>query len=432
VGAFLAEEGGSVLEPAVPSSRWISGVRYDGGAKTNAFGSVGNAPAIDSSLLDGKKLFVKSRPQYDKYDSQSGFLSAHTEGIKNDGTGDQTDAINKFLLKALSTGKVAFFPAGIYQVQDTVFIPTGSRIVGSSWSQIMGTGPKFGDLNSPKVMVRVGNDGDVGSIEISEMLWTVKGPTQGAILMEWNVHETTKGSAAMWDCHFRVGGAKGSDLDATVCPKGSINTQCIAATLLFHVTAKSSGYFENVWVWTADHDGDMRAYDMWDTSDNQISVFTARGLLVESQGPSWFYGGGSEHSVLYQYQLYNARNIYMGHVQSETPYYQPQPQAPAPFNKQQLFPGDPDFSRCRTSSCKAAWALRIVNSANIYMHGVGLYSFFTNYDKSTCVDKAVCQDHLLQVKGSKNISLFNIFTIGSPEVAKGAGGISIPRNATQR
>lgn len=40
----------------------------------------------------------------------------------------------------------------------------------------------------------VGNIGDSGVIEISDMMWTVKGGTAGAILMQWNVHESTKGS----------------------------------------------------------------------------------------------------------------------------------------------------------------------------------------------------------------------------------------------
>jgi len=62
----------------------------------------------------------------------------------------------------------------------------------------------------------------------------------------------TTTSAAMWDSHFRVGGAKGSDLTINECPKLSYNEKCIAASLLFHVTSKASGYFENVWVWTAD------------------------------------------------------------------------------------------------------------------------------------------------------------------------------------
>lgn len=32
-------------------------------------------------------------------------------------------------------------------------------------------------------------------------------------------------------------------------------------------------------------------------------------MLIESHGPSWFYGTGSEHSALYQYQVFNASNV---------------------------------------------------------------------------------------------------------------------------
>lgn len=56
----------------------------------------------------------------------------------------------------------------------------------------------------------------------------------------------------MWDSHFRVGGATGTDLAIVECAKPGYNEKCIAASLLFHVTSRSSGYFENVWVWTAD------------------------------------------------------------------------------------------------------------------------------------------------------------------------------------
>lgn len=58
----------------------------------------------------------------------------------------------------------------------------------------MGTGNYFSDQTDPKVMVQVGNAGDQGTIQISDLLFTVKGNTAGAILLEWNVHETTQGS----------------------------------------------------------------------------------------------------------------------------------------------------------------------------------------------------------------------------------------------
>jgi len=43
------------------------------------------------------------------------------------------------------------------------------------------------------------------------MLFSVKGATAGAILMEWNVAASSQGSAGMWDSHFRVGGATGKE-----------------------------------------------------------------------------------------------------------------------------------------------------------------------------------------------------------------------------
>ena len=60
---------------------------------------------------------------------------------------------------------------------------------------------------------------------------------------------------------------------------------------------------------TPSSDNDMSLYNQPDQTISQISVYGARGMLIETQGPSWFYGGGSEHSVLYNYQLNNAKNV---------------------------------------------------------------------------------------------------------------------------
>jgi hypothetical protein len=58
----------------------------------------------------------------------------------------------------------------------------------------MGTGSYFSNAKSSNVMVQVGNSGDSGVLEIVEMLFIVKGPTVGAVLIEWNVYESTPGS----------------------------------------------------------------------------------------------------------------------------------------------------------------------------------------------------------------------------------------------
>lgn len=430
VGTTVQDEGGAtILAGTSHVDLWAIGRRYNGTEGSTMSGAV-DAPNKGSRLLDEDgKLFYRARPQYENVGSGS-FLVATQHGCSNDGTGDNTDAINSFLQQANDAGQIAYFPAGIYRVGGTVFIPTGSRVQGSAWSQIQGAGFYFNDVNDPKVVVQVGNRGDVGTMEIVEMMFTVQGATAGAIVLEWNVHEVTQGSAGMWDSHVRVGGALGTDLDIETCPKFGYNDNCICASLLFHVTPQASGYFENIWIWLADHDNDMSVYDSPDKVANQISLYAARGTLIESEGPSWFYGTGSEHTVLYQYQLYGAKDVYLGHIQTETPYYQPVPVAPTPFEIGKSFPGDPSFTHCTTDGCKAAWGLRIINSKGITLHSVGLYSFFQEYYQD-CLETYDCQERVCEVKGSSDVVLFNMFTIGSVEVGSGINGGAIFQKDTQ-
>ena len=98
----------------------------------------------------------------------------------------------------------------------------------------------------------------------------------------------------MWDTHFRIGGAKGTNLDSTVCNKngGVITDKCKGAFASLHLTPSSSAYLENVWAWTSDHD--------LDNDHSQVSIYNGRGVLIEStNGPVWMYGTASEHNVLY-------------------------------------------------------------------------------------------------------------------------------------
>jgi glucan 1,3-beta-glucosidase len=52
--------------------------------------------------------------------------------------------------------------------------------------------------------------GSSGPVEITDMIFSTIGPAAGAIVVEWNVHESTQGSAAMWDSHIRLGGSSSS------------------------------------------------------------------------------------------------------------------------------------------------------------------------------------------------------------------------------
>lgn len=50
--------------------------------------------------------------------------------------------------------------------------------------------------------------------------------------------------------------------------------QCQGAHTLLHVSSTGSGYFENIWAWTADHDLDNHL------AQGQISIYTGRGVVV--------------------------------------------------------------------------------------------------------------------------------------------------------
>ena len=170
----------------------------------------------------------------------------------------------------------------------------------------------------------------------------------------------------------------------------------------------------------------MSLYWEFDKLVSQVSIYGGRGMLIESQGPCWFYGTGSEHTVLYQYQLYNAKNIYLGHIQTETPYFQPEPVAPTPFEDSIAlgrFNGDPSFTDCKTDRCKEAWGLRVINSEDIILHSAGLYSWFVNYGQD-CLHPEDCQERIMQVRGSSRVVVFNIFTKGVAQVATGSSNSS--------
>ncbi|GAP87899.2 hypothetical protein SAMD00023353_1601050 [Rosellinia necatrix] len=429
--AVQVDNGATLLTASGTVDLWTTGKVYKGDKGSEVTGPV-EVPAKGSGLLSDGKLYVRTRPQYEDQ-SVSQFSIATTDGgCNNDGTGDQTGCLNAFLQNAAASQLIAYFPAGIYQVGGTVLIPTGSRVVGSSWSQIQGTGYYFSDMTNPRVVVQVGNQGDVGTMEITDMLFTVRGNTAGAVILEWNVAAVKQGAAAMWDSHIRVGGATGTDLDLDHCPKRGFSDECIAASLMMRVTKQSSGYFENVWVWTADHDNDVSVYDSPDKLSSQISIYCARGLLIESQGPSWFYGGGSEHSIMYNYLVNGAQDIYMGHIQTETPYFQPEPIAPQPFTIAASFPGDPDFSSCNgDTACASAWGMVISDSKSVTVHGAGLYSFFQDYYQD-CLETNDCQQRILRVIGSSDVVILNLFTVAISNIAMGKDKTLLLRDDNQR
>ena len=154
-------------------------------------------------------------------------------------------------------------------------------------------------------MIRVGDPGEVGVAEFTDMLFTVADVLPGAILVEVNMRGANQGDVSFHNSHYRIGGAADSKTE-TACQTES--DPCKAAFLLTHLTETSSTYIENAWLWSADHDLDG-------VYNQQIG--TGRGMLVEAKGGTWLVGTGSEHHTLYAYQFKDAQNVFAAMMQGE-------------------------------------------------------------------------------------------------------------------
>ncbi|KAL7270162.1 hypothetical protein RUND412_007140 [Rhizina undulata] len=397
---------------------WGQGHTYSSSntVDTAVQGNLVRAFAKPTALLDTSnpsKIFERSRPQYEDL-TVSSFVSVKANGAMGDGSTDDTAAIQAIFNTYGGTDKIIYFDHGVYVVTSTVVVPKNTRIVGEVWAVIMASGSSaFKDVNNPQPVFQIGQAGDVGYVEMSELIFQTKGPQPGAILLQWNVHDPSgqQGANAMWEVHFRVGGSAGTDLEAAQCAKNPNTTittpdaNCFGAFMHLHITKTASLYLENIWAWTSDHSMDGPDF-------GQLTIYNGRGIYSEStDGPVWMYGTAAEHNVLYQYQLHSTKNLFMAMIQTETPYFQSNPVASLPFPINSSY-NDPSFANCTTATCNKSWALRIVDSSDILVYGAGLYSFFENYAQD-CIPGQTCQDAILSIEGSSDVTLLNLNTVAS-------------------
>ncbi|OCL04477.1 glycoside hydrolase family 55 protein [Glonium stellatum] len=230
----------------------------------------------------------------------------------------------------------------------------------------MALGTAFPDLNNPKPIFRVGNPGDVGSVEMSDLIFETLGPAPGAII------------ACMWDVHWRIGGTAGTQLQSDKCTKTPaiatvVNPACVGAFLLMHITSEASIYMENNWGWVADHELDL-------SDHNQINIYNGRGILIESRIAVWIYFQGNPNAL------------------------DPFPPDPRYF--------DPTFENCFQAICYKTLGLRIYNSTYVLNYGAGLYSFFNNYDQC-CLLTEACQQDMVEIELSEGIYLYGLSTLAS-------------------
>ncbi|KAL8305540.1 hypothetical protein RB600_008430 [Gaeumannomyces tritici] len=372
--------------------------------------------------LPKNPYFERPKPQYGQA-SAGDFVSAKAS-CKGDGVSDDTQCLQN-VINGAAGKQIVFVDAGTYILTDTLTVPPGSRIVGENWAQLAATGSNFGDETNPRPVIKVGGPGQKGTVELQDLIFTSKGETAGALFVQWNLEAEGPGRAGIWDCHIRVGGTDGSGLTSRECPplRAGIAPGCKGGSMMMHITPSGSGYFENAWLWVADHDLDDPDWDDDINKMTQTSIYVARGMLVESTKPTWLYGTSSEHSVYYQYEFYKAANVLAGMIQTEEPYYQPTPAAPQPFERSiGVFRGDPDFLCTANNPCDSGWGLRILESSDITILGAGLYSWFSTYSQD-CLATSSCQRTMAEIaQNYGDIVIHNLVTIGAVNMMKTDSG----------
>lgn len=154
-------------------------------------------PPKPASLLDPSgNFYSRSRPQYEGVPSTS-FVSSFDYGCVGDGVTDDTECIQNFF-DSITTDQIAFVNHGAYIIRGTIQIPINIRIIGEIWPLFMvdGSSPTFSDINNPKPAFQVGtgNPGEVGAVELVELVFETLGPAPGAIMMQWNLAQSSQGS----------------------------------------------------------------------------------------------------------------------------------------------------------------------------------------------------------------------------------------------
>ena len=251
VGSVVSASGNTILADNVANT-WVYGNAYtpDGPpAGSHQSGTTYTTPRSSVLLSEGKYLTIPP-PTYQEFDVSQFINVKQVSGSPVQGDGVTDDTINLQTIISTNAGsKILFFPQGTYIVTNTLLFPPGSRIFGEAWSAISATGSNFKNANAPIPMIKVGNLGDTGIAQFSDMLFTVADLVPGCTLLEVNMAGNHPGDVGFWNSHFRVGGAAGSRVQ-TACTGAPAD--CMAAFALIHLTPSSSAYIENMWGWTAD------------------------------------------------------------------------------------------------------------------------------------------------------------------------------------
>ncbi|KAI1373765.1 glycoside hydrolase family 55 protein [Hypoxylon crocopeplum] len=404
VSSTVTAGGEVILKGSVKQGdAWVLGNAYTSNESAEAAFQKGTTFSTRraAALVDGSGSFYRlPPPTYMEYGVEQvvNVKDVPAHPVAGDGQADDTANLQAIIDKYAGC-KILFFPYGIYLVTDTLVFPPGSRVFGEAWSAISATGSRFINPGAPVPVVKVGEPGDVGVVQFSDMLFTVEDVLPGATLLEVNMAGEAPGDVGFWNTHFRVGGAADTQIQDR-CVSGD-PTECKAAFMLAHFTPSSSAYVDNMWGWTADHDLD---------GGNSQTISVGRGVLIESTKPSWFIGFASEHNTLYEVNINNAENLFIGFQQSETPYWQGSnstPITPDPWGPVALA-SDPDFSWCAADDvhCRMSLYQRISGARDVSLYAGGFWTFFNGNE--ACADGEACQTDAVRIDNSTGVSYFGL------------------------
>ncbi|KAK4221938.1 glycoside hydrolase [Podospora fimiseda] len=387
------------------------------------YGATTSSASRPAALAPGGKYPYVPAPNYAN-NPVSDFLNvkdaAQNGGrrVYGDNTRDESAAINAILQLATSQNKIAYFPFGKYRVDSTIFVPVGSRIVGEGWATIVGFGSFFKNSDSPQPIIKVGNPGDVGRAQISDMRITVGDVLPGAILVQFNMAGNQPGDVGFWNSLTTVGGTRGAQPLTNTC-KDSHN-QCRAAFLGLHFAPTSSVYLENIWNWVADH--------VAESFDGGSFFAAGRGALVEATKGTWLHALGSEHWWLYQLSFRNAENVMVSLLQSETNYDQGDHNdmiPPAPWTLETTKWGDPTFSWCdlQDKRCRMGPSNFFSGGKNIYTYASASWAFFSGPNYHPCAGTFQCQTNMHVVERTpQNLQVFGLCSKDAEAVIRLEGG----------
>jgi glucan 1,3-beta-glucosidase len=403
--------GPPLLGPSRTIDTWVYGNAEPGWYQAGTSYATQRTSALLSS--DGK-FFTKIQPIYAGV-SASNIVNVKTVPglpVYGDSRTDDAASLNSILQQNAATGKITFFPYGVYLVRETLLIPPGSRLVGEAWSVISGAGSNFADAANPVPVVKVGNPGDIGICEISEMRFTVSEVLPGAIICEINM-AGQPGDVGLWNTIITIGGIRDTQVSSTCQNQDTSN--CKAAFLALHITSSSSVYLENIWGWCADH-----YIDSASTFPGDQIISSGRGLLCEATKGTWLVGTGFEHHWLYNYNFHNAANVFAGLLQAETPYMQGQGAVltvPAPWTPDSRF-GDPDYSWCAAGDQmgRTALACNVDGGSDLFFYNGAFWAFFNgpwSAQKWSQTESTTIQTNMVRVANSpRNLVWYGVGTKG--------------------